>query len=180
MEKFGSKHVHFWNTWIYIFNCSLVGIACIYLPTLSSTHNKILSYVYIYSIKIISHLKFSYLKMKLSVFHVNWSFMFIRNFIWDSISLVGLIRSPRHLRKGVQGPWEGERSLSPSRRRKGQMIFSTFLCFSQYNNVSFSKTCFPLTRSLWLILLSKDAYYGSGSSSVQFSSVTQSCLREAH
>ena len=54
--------------------------------------------------------------------------------------------------EGVQSPW-GRRGQGLSRRRKGQ-TFSTLLCLSQYNNVSCLRTCFSLTRTFWLILLS--------------------------
>ena len=56
---------------------------------------------------------------------------------WESQFLGRLIRSP-----GSQ------------RRRKRQIFSSILLCLSLYNNVSYSRTCFSLTRIFWLILLS--------------------------
>ena len=53
----------------------------------------------------------------------------------------------RQVDKKSGAPEEGTKVLRLSRRRKGQTIFSTLLCLSQYNNVSCSRICFFLTRT---------------------------------
>ena len=93
------------------------------------------------------------------------------NFHWLSILHMVMRKSiPRQVDKksGIpeeeKGAWGLSRrrwGLECSRRRKGQTVSSTFL---SNNNVSCLRMCFSFLKTFWLILLSWNVYYGSGSS----------------
>ena len=71
---------------------------------------------------------------------------------WENKFLGRLIRSPGSLRRREgSGAFKEETGIWSSQGGKKD-IFSTLFCFSQYNNVSCSRTCFSLARTFWLIL----------------------------
>ena len=74
---------------------------------------------------------------------------------WESLFLGRLIRSPGspRRRKG-SGALQKEKGVWGIKGKRTNIFFFTLLCLGQYNSVSCLKTCFSLTRTLWLIFLS--------------------------